>query len=135
VVLGHQRRQIVHINVTSNPTAAWTAQQMVEAFPKESAPRYLIRGRDRIYGEEFRQRVKGMGIEEVITAARSHWQNPFAERVVGSLRRECLDHVIVLNENHLRLTIGGKLANIAQIKLKKNRLRYNQEVIRCVPDP
>jgi putative transposase len=135
VVLAHQRRQIVHINVTSNPTAAWTAQQMVEAFPKESAPRYLIRGRDRIYGEEFRQRVKGMGIEEVITAARSHWQNPFAERVVGSLRRECLDHVIVLNENHLRLTIGGKLANIAQIKLKKNRLRYNQEVIRCVPDP
>ena len=75
---------------------------MVEAFPEESAPRYLIRDRDRIYGAEFRQRVKGMGIEEVITAARSPWQNPYAERVVGSIRRECLDHVIVLNENHLR---------------------------------
>jgi putative transposase len=93
---------MVHFNVTANPTAAWRAQQMVEAFPEESAPRYLISDRDRIYGVEFRQRVKGMGIEEVITAARSPWQNPFAERIVGSLRRECLDHVIVFNENHLR---------------------------------
>src|SRR5262249_39328708 len=102
VVLAHQRRRIVYFNLTSNPTAAWTALPRGAAFPEESAPRYLIRDRDRIYGPEFRQRVKGMGIEEVITAARSPWQNPYAERVVGSIRRECLDYVIVLNENHLR---------------------------------
>jgi putative transposase len=101
VVLAHHRRRIVHFNVTANPTAAWTAQQMVEAFPEESAPRFLLRDRDQIYDQEFRQRIHGIGIEEVITAARSPWQNPFAERIVGSLRRECLDHVIVLNENHL----------------------------------
>jgi hypothetical protein len=81
--------------------AVWTVQRMVEAFPEESAPRFLIRDRDQIYGEEFCQRVKRMGIEEVITAARSTWQNPFVERVIGSLRRECLDHVVVVNENHL----------------------------------
>ena len=102
VVLEHHRRRIVHFNVTANPTAVWTAQQVVEAFPEESAPRFLIRDRDQIYGEEFCQRVKGMWIEEVITAARSPWQNPFVERVIGSLRREGLDHVIVVNENHLR---------------------------------
>ena len=101
VVLAHHRRRIVYFNVTANPTAAWTAQQMVEAFPEKSAPRYLIRDRDQIYGAEFRRRVQGMGIEEMITAARSPWQNPIAERVSGSLPRECLDHVIVLNENHL----------------------------------
>jgi putative transposase len=99
VALAHQRRRIVHFNVTANPTVARTAQQVVEAFPEGSAPRYLIRDRDRIYGVEFRQRVQGMGIEEVITAARSPWQNPLAERVIGSLRQECLDHVVVLNEN------------------------------------
>ncbi len=95
-------KRIVHFNVTANPTSVWTAQQVVEAFPEESAPRFLIRDRDQIYGEEFCQRVKGMGIEEVITAARSLWQNPLVERVIGSLRRECLDDVIVVNENHLR---------------------------------
>jgi putative transposase len=102
VVLAHHRRRIVHFNVTANPTAVWTAQQVVEAFPEDSAPRFLIRDRDQIYGEEFCRRVKGMGIEEVITEARSPWQNPFVERVIGSIRRECLDHVIVVNENHLR---------------------------------
>src|SRR5262245_61696694 len=102
VVLAHHRRRIVHFNVTANPTVVWTAQQMVEAFPQDSAPRFLIRDRDQIYGEEFCQRVKGMGIEEVITSARSPWQYPFVERVIGSLRRERLDHVIVVNENHLR---------------------------------
>jgi hypothetical protein len=102
VVLAHHRRRIVHFNVTANPTAVWTAQQVVEAFPEESAPRFLIRDRDQIYGKEFCQRVKGMGIEEVITAARSPWQNPYAERVIGSIRRECLDHLIVLNEAHPR---------------------------------
>jgi putative transposase len=102
VILAHHRRRIVHLNVTANPTAAWAAQQVVEAFPEDTAPRYLLRDRDRIYGPAFRRRVDGLGIREVLTAARSPWQNPYAERVIGSIRRECLDHVIVLNEQHLR---------------------------------
>jgi putative transposase len=102
VVLLHHRRQVVHFNVTDSPTAAWTAQQIVEAFPDDSAPRFLLRDRDSIYGGEFRRRVRGMRIAEVLTAPRSPWQNPFAERMIGTIRRELLDHVIVLNEGHLR---------------------------------
>ena len=109
VVLLHHRRQVVHFNVTDSPTAAWTAQQIVEAFPDDSAPRYLLRDRDGIYGGEFRQRVKGMGSAEVLTALRSPWQNPFAERVIGTIRRELLDHVIVLNEGHLRRRVRAYL--------------------------
>ena len=101
VILSHRQRQIVHFNVTTNPSARWTAQQIVEAFPWDTAPKYLLRDRDSIYGAYFRQRVKNMGIKEVITAARSPWQNPFVERLIGSIRRDCLDHVIVLNESHL----------------------------------
>jgi transposase InsO family protein len=93
--------------VTENPTAVWAAQQIVEAFPEESAPRYLLRDRDSIYGEVFEKRVKGLGIEEVLTAPRSPWQNPFAERLIGSIRRELLDHVIVLGESHLRRRLDG----------------------------
>lgn len=102
VVLAHRRRRVIHFNVTEYPTAAWTARQILEAFPEDTAPRYLIRDRDRIYGECFRNRLKDMGIIEVLTAPQSPWQNPFAERLVGSIRRECLDHVIVLGEKHLR---------------------------------
>ncbi len=102
LILRHDQRRVVHFNVTTNPTAQWTAQQIVEAFPDDEAPRFLLRDRDSIYGETFRHRVKNMGIEQVVTAYRSPWQNPFVERIIGSIRRECLDHVIVLNENHLR---------------------------------
>ena len=102
VVLAHHRRRVVHFNVTEHPTAAWTAQQIVEAFPDDTAPSYLLRDRDRVYGHAFRHRVKGMRIREVLTAAHSPWQNPFAERLIGSIRRECLDHVLVLSERHLR---------------------------------
>jgi transposase InsO family protein len=102
IVLSHDRRRIVHFNVAEHPTAQWTAQQLVEAFPFDSAPRYLLRDRDGIYGETVRQRIKSLGIEDVITAPRSPWQNPFVERVIGSMRRGCLDHVIVFNEQHLR---------------------------------
>ncbi len=102
IVLSHERRRIIHFNVTEHPTAAWTAQQIVEAFPEDQAPRYLIRDRDGIYGEHFQHRVQGMGIREVRTAPRSPWQNPYAERVIGSIRRECLNHLIVLNDSHLR---------------------------------
>jgi putative transposase len=102
VVLAHQRRRVLHFNVTEHPTAAWTAQQVVDTFPDGSAPSYLLRDRDSIYGPAFRQRVTGMGIREVLTAPHGPWQNPFAERLIGSIRRECLDHVLVLSERHLR---------------------------------
>ena len=102
VVLAHDRRRILSINVTGNPSAAWTANQIVQAFPWESGPRYLLRDRDGIYGAVFRNRIKHLGTKEVIIARRSPWQNPYAERVIGTLRRELLDHVIVMNERHLR---------------------------------
>jgi len=102
VVLVHHRRRVVHFNVTEHPTAHWTAQQIVEAFPDDSAPPYLLRDRDSVYGHVFQQRVEGMGICEVLTAPQSPWQNPFAERLIGSIRRECLSHVLVLSERHLR---------------------------------
>jgi putative transposase len=102
VILAHERRRIVHFNVTEHPTAEWTAQQVVEAFPWDEAPRYLLRDRDRIYGTHFRRRVHHMGINEVMTTPRSPWQNPYVERLIGSIRRECLEQVIVLHERHLQ---------------------------------
>ena len=101
VVLAHDRRRILGINVTSSPSAAWTANQIRQAFPWESAPRYLLRDRDSIYGAYFRRGMQNLGIKEVVIARHSPWQNPYAERVIGTLRRERLDHVIVLNEAHL----------------------------------
>jgi putative transposase len=102
VILHHERREIVHFNATYHPTAEWTAQQIVEAFPFDTAPRYFLRDRDSIYGARFRNRVKSLGIQEVLTAPRSPWQNPYVERLIGSIRRECLNHVIIINERHLR---------------------------------
>lgn len=102
IVLAHDRRRLLHFNVTAHPTAEWTAKQMVEAFPWEKAPRYLLHARDSIYEGSFRQRVRGMGIREVLTAPRFRWHNPYVERLVGSIRRECLDHVVVFNEASLR---------------------------------
>ncbi len=102
IVLHHERRRIVHFNVTEHPTAEWSAQQIVDAFPWDTAPRYLPRDRDGIYGAYFKSRVAGLGIRQVLTAPRSPWQSPYVERIVGSIRRECLDHVIVLDERHLR---------------------------------
>jgi putative transposase len=87
IVLSHERRRVVHFNVTEHPTAAWTVQQIIEAFPNDAAPRYLIRDRDGTYGEYFQNRVQGMGIGEVRTAPRNPWQNPYAERMIGSIRR------------------------------------------------
>ena len=104
VILAHERRRVVHFNVTEHPTAAWTAQQVVEAFPWAEAPRYLLRDRDSIYGPIFRQRVRSMGIKEVKTTPRSPWQNPYVERLIGSIRRECLDHVMLLHEHHRSCT-------------------------------
>ena len=110
VVLAHHRRRVVHCNVTDAPTAAWTVQQLVEAFPWEIAPRYLLRDRDGLYRVEFSSRVQSMGIREVKTAPRSPWQNPYVERLIGTLRRECLNHVVVLNETHLRRVLRDYLA-------------------------
>ncbi|MDH3727447.1 MAG: integrase core domain-containing protein [Myxococcales bacterium] len=102
LVLKHERRRIMHFNVTEGPSARWTGQQLVNAFPYDSALKYVIRDRDKIYGAEFARRVCAMGIEQVLTAPRSPWQNPYCERVIGTLRRDCLDHVVVLGEQHLR---------------------------------
>ena len=107
LVLAHDRRRVLHFNVTANPTAEWTARQVVQAFPEETAPRYLVRDRDRIYGGPFRRMLEILRVEEVVTAARSPWQNAHVERVIGSLRRECLDHVVVLGEIHLLRILAG----------------------------
>ena len=115
---------MVHFNVTAHPTAQWTAQQIIEAFPEESAPRFLLRDRDQIYGGLFRLRVAGMGIEEVVTAAQSPWQNFYAERLIGSIRRECLDHLIVLGEGQLRCILREYFAYYNEVRphqsLEKN---------------
>jgi len=110
LVLSNDRWRVVHYNVTANPNAAWTGQQIVEAFPWDTVPRFLLRDRDGIYGTDFTRRVDSMGIEQIPIAAWSLWQNPFVERVIGSIRRECLDHVIVLNEMHLRRLLKEYLA-------------------------
>jgi len=102
LVLAHQRRRVLHFDVTEHPTAAWTAQQIVDTFPDNTAPAFLLRDRDHAYSDAFQRRMKGMRIREVITAPQSPWQNPYVERLIGSVRRECLDHVLVLSERHLR---------------------------------
>jgi putative transposase len=98
VILSHDRRRPIHFAVTANPTAEWTARQLLEAFPWDTAPRYQLRDHDGIYGEKFHEAATLLGIREVLTAPGSPWQNAYVERLIGSIRRECLDHVIVLNE-------------------------------------
>jgi len=107
IALRHDRRKIIHFNVTHHPTACWTAHQITTAFPYDSKPKYTIRDRDRIYGKAFSDRMKTMDIDEVLIAPISPWQNPFAERVIGSIRRECLDHFSIFNERHLYQVLGA----------------------------
>ena len=107
VVLGHERRKVIHFDVTQNPTQVWLARQITEAFPWDTAPRFLLRDREASYGQTFRNRVQAMAIEEVVTAPRSPWQNAYVERIIGSIRRECLDHVIVFDECHLRRVLSA----------------------------
>src|SRR6266581_4914044 len=102
VIVRLDRRELVWINVTTNPTAEWIARQITEAFPWDDAPQYLIRDRDRIYGAVVTRRLRAMGIRDKPTAPASPWQNGFAERLIGSIRRECVDHMIILGEAHLR---------------------------------
>ena len=98
LVLAHDRRRILHFNVTAHPTAEWTGQQLREAFPFDQLPRYLLRDRDAIFGDAFRGQVRDMGIHEVLSTPRSPWKRAYVERLIGSVRRECLDHVIVFHE-------------------------------------
>ena len=98
LVLGHGRRQLLWFAVTRNPTAEWLAQQIIQAFPRNTAPTYLVRDNDGAYGHAFRRRLRTMGIRDRPTSPRSPWQNPYAERLIGTLRRECLDHVLILDE-------------------------------------
>ena len=109
VILAHDRRQIVHVAVTEHPTAAWTAQQLRNAFPENEAPRYLLHDRDSVFAH-VATTLEGMNIQEVRTAPRSSWQNAYVERVIGSIRRECLDHVIVVNTNGLHRVLTNYLA-------------------------
>jgi len=102
IIVRLDRRDLVWINVTRHPTAEWIARQITEAFPWNEAPRYLIRDRDRIYGAVVTRRLRAMGIRDKPTAPASPWQNGFAERLIGSIRRECVDHIVVLGETHLR---------------------------------
>ena len=128
VVLIHDRRRVLHFNVTAHPTAEWTAQQIVEAFPWDTAPQYLLRDRDAVYGTHFRRRVAGFQVTEVLIAPRSPWQNPYVERLIGSVRRECLDHVIVLGEAHLRRVLRAYFAYY-------QRSRTHLSLDKDAPDP
>jgi transposase InsO family protein len=110
VIIRHGRRVWVSFGVTANPTAEWLSRQITEAFPWDHAPRYLIRDRDRSYGPVFVQRLRAMGIRDRPIAPRSPWQNAYVERLIGSIRRECLDHIIVLGEAHLRRIVGAYAA-------------------------
>jgi transposase InsO family protein len=110
LVLAHERRRIVHFAVTAHPSAEWAAHQLREAFPWDTAPRYLLRDRDRIFGHEFVNQVKAMGIKQVLSAPRSPWQRAYIERLIGSIRRECLDHLIVFNECTLKRHLSAYAA-------------------------
>jgi len=102
IIVRLDRRDLVWVSVTTNPTAEWVARQITEAFPWNEAPRYMIRDRDRIYGAIVTRRLRAMGIRDKPTTPASPWQNGFAERLIGSIRRECLDHIVTLGEAHLR---------------------------------
>jgi transposase InsO family protein len=128
VVLSLDRRRILHINVTSHPTAEWTARQLMEAFPGDLVPRFLMRDRDGNYGWEVQRVIKNLGITEVISGPRSPWQNPYVERVIGSIRGECTDHVIPMGEKHLRRVLNEYVAYY-------NESRTHQSLDGNAPEP
>jgi putative transposase len=128
VMLTHRRRRLVHFNVTEHPTAEWTARQLLEACGLEEAPRYLIRARDKVYGERFSRQAKTLDIREAVIAPRSPWQNAYAERVIGSIRRECLDHAVVMGERHL-------LGILAKYVAYYNATRTHLSLAKDAPEP
>ena len=134
VILRHDRRELLQVSVTDHPTAAWAAQQIEAAFSGPSAPAYLLRDRDGVYGDVFQQRLAAQGIRQRLIAPQAPWQNPFAERVIGSIRRECLDHVVGLTERHLlrRLRSDQRSSNAAR---PHQRLGDNSPWPRAVEPP
>lgn len=124
-VLAHDRWRMVHFAVTQHPTAKWTAQQLRESFAWDTAPRYLLRDRDRVFWEDFVDQVKAMGTQQVHSAPRSPWQRAHVERVIGTLRRECLDHLIVFNERclyrHLQNFVNYDHRSRTHLALEKDR--------------
>jgi transposase InsO family protein len=116
VILGHHRRWILSFGVTSHPTAEWIARQINDAFPWAEAPRYLIRDRDAVYGQAVTRRLKSMGIRDRPTAPRSPWQNGYVERLIGSIRRECLDHLVVFGEAHLRRIVTAYVSYYNELR-------------------
>jgi transposase InsO family protein len=116
VILKHERRRLLSVTVTSNPTAEWVARQLTEAFPWNEAPAYLIRDRDGVYGHAVTRRLAAMGIRDHPTAPRSPWQNGHAERLIGSIRRECLDHIVVFGEAHLCRILGAYTGYYNQLR-------------------
>jgi putative transposase len=110
ILLAHERRRIIHFKITEHPTAPWTSRQIIEAFPWESAPRYLLGDRDSIDSAAFQSRVKNLDIEAVKMAPRSPWQHPYGERLIGSLRRDLLDPVVVLNARHLQRVLTAYIS-------------------------
>jgi transposase InsO family protein len=126
VIIMHHRRQLFWINVTTNPTAEWIAQQITEAFLWDQAPQYLIRDRDASYGRAVTRRLAAMGIRDRPTAPRSPWQNGYVERLIGSMRRECLDHIVVLGQAHLRQILAAYADYY-------NRLRTHRSLTKDAP--
>jgi transposase InsO family protein len=116
LVLGHRRRQLLWFAVTRNPTAEWLARQITEAFPWDGAPKYLIRDNDRAFGVAFKARVRAMGIRDQPTSFRSPWQNGYVERLIGSIRRECIDHLMVVNAEHLRRILAKYAAYYNEVR-------------------
>ena len=134
VVLRHDRRQVVHFNVTSHPTAFWTGQQLVQAFPEDTAPGYLLRDQDTVYGADFIKRVQAMRIKEVWSAPASPWQRALVERLIGSIRRECLNHMIVLDQSHLRRILRSYFSYYHESRTHLS-LKRNSPIRRKVEPP
>jgi transposase InsO family protein len=133
VVARHGRRLWVSFGVMANPTAEWISRQVTEAFPWDHAPRYLMRDRDTSYGAAFLQPIRAMGIRDHPVARRSPWQNAYAERLIGSIRRECLDHMIVFSEAHLRRNLRGYAAYYAAYYNVSRTHRSLNKDASCVP--
>jgi transposase InsO family protein len=127
VVLGHGRRQLLWFGVTRHPTAEWLGQQIVEAFPWNAAADYLVRDNDRAYGQAFRHRIRTMGIRDRPTSPRSPWQNAYAERLIGTLRRDCLDHVLIFGVQHLRQV----LTSYSSTTIRPARIYHWTRTRRC----
>ncbi len=125
--IAHERRRVVHFDVTAHPTARWVWRQLLEATPWGEGPRYLVRDRDRAYGGDFILRARAIGIETVLTPVRAPQANAIAERVIGTFRRECLDHLIVVNERHLRMVLREYVAHY-------NHVRPHQSLMQRAPD-